>query len=257
MEHMTVKEIKTAADTLPKEHYPQFIQQLLSDRRESVRKLALTLSKKLDRLEKEHQRLVQMFELEEYFRKQQVYRVGGVDEAGRGPLAGPVVAACVLFEENPFIEGMNDSKKLTEEKREIIFDQILSRSMAYGIGIADHHEIDALNILEATMLAMRRAIAACQTRPEFILVDGDQMIRQMDCPQKTVIQGDAKSVSIAAASILAKVTRDRLMKEMANRYPLYGFEKHKGYGTKEHRKALLKHGPCEIHRMSFLKNWMI
>lgn len=257
MEHMTVKEIKAVADTLPKERYLEFIEQLLSDRRGSVRKLALTLSKKLDRLERERERLTHLFDLEEHFRRRQVFRIGGVDEAGRGPLAGPVVAACVLFDENPFIEGINDSKKLSEEKREQIFEQIISQAVSYGIGMADHREIDKFNILEATMLAMRRAIAACTVRPEFLLVDGNQMIRQMDCPQKTVVQGDAKSVSIAAASILAKVTRDRWMKEMAKRYPQYGFEKHKGYGTEEHRRVLLEQGPCEIHRMSFVKNLIV
>ncbi|MDO4721045.1 MAG: ribonuclease HII [Peptostreptococcaceae bacterium] len=254
MEKMSVKEIKRIADTLPKEKMPELIGLLVGDRRSSVKKIALSLSKKLEAFLREEERLKEMFAFEESFMRQGAGRIGGVDEAGRGPLAGPVCAACVVFRKNPMIEGINDSKKLSEKRREELFEQIVDGADAYGIGTADAAEIDESNILEATMLAMRRAVEACGEKPDFLLVDGNQMIRKLSLPQKTVVGGDARSLSIAAASILAKVSRDRLMGEFARLYPQYGFEKHKGYGTQEHREALQRYGPSPIHRRSFLTN---
>lgn len=254
MEKMSVKEIKMIADTLPREKMPELIGLLVKDRRSSVKKIALSLSKKLDAFLREEERLKEMFAFEESFMHQGAGRIGGVDEAGRGPLAGPVCAACVVFRKNPMIEGINDSKKLSEKRREELFEQIVDRADAYGIGTADAAEIDERNILEATMLAMRRAVGACGEKPDFLLVDGNRMIRKLSLPQKTLIGGDARSLSIAAASILAKVSRDRLMGEFAGLYPQYGFEKHKGYGTEEHREALQRYGPSPIHRRSFLTN---
>lgn len=180
--------------------------------------------------------------------------VCGVDEAGRGPLAGPVCAAAVILPENCDIEGLNDSKKLTERKRDELFDIIKEKAIAYGIAFASVEEIDELNILNATFLAMNRAIGALQVPADFALIDGNRVPKDIKIPCETVIKGDAKSSSIAAASVLAKVTRDRLMLSLDNEYPQYDFKKHKGYGTKDHRDLIVKYGPCEIHRITFLKN---
>lgn len=176
----------------------------------------------------------------------------GVDEAGRGPLAGPVYAAAVVLEKGQTIEGVNDSKKLSEKKRELLFDKIINECKDYSIGTASEKEIDALNILQATFLAMKRAVDGLSVKPDCALVDGNQ-IPNLDCDVTTVVKGDAKSESIAAASILAKVSRDRYMLEMAEKYPQYGFEKHKGYGTKLHYEMIEKYGICDIHRKTFLK----
>ncbi len=176
----------------------------------------------------------------------------GVDEAGRGPLAGPVCAAAVILPENHNIEGLNDSKKLTEKKREALYDIIKNEAVAYSIAMASEKEIDKMNILQATFLAMRRAVAGLSVQPDFVLVDGNRgPILGIDT--KTVIKGDALSASIAAASVLAKVTRDRYMLEISGKYPEYQFQKHKGYGTKLHYEMLEKYGISDIHRMSFLK----
>ena len=177
--------------------------------------------------------------------------VCGVDEAGRGPLAGPVCAAAVILHDNQIIEGVNDSKKLSEKKREALFDVIREQALAYSIAFATVEEIEEMNILNATMLAMKRAVEGLEVKADYALIDGNRL-PPLNIPCEYVIKGDAKSMSIAAASILAKVSRDRLCAEYAEKYPQYGFEKHKGYGTKLHRDALLEYGPCEIHRMSFL-----
>lgn len=178
--------------------------------------------------------------------------VCGIDEAGRGPLAGPVCAAAVILDPNDRIEGVNDSKKLSEKKREELFDEITRRALGYAIAFASHAEIDEINILQATFLAMRRAFDGLSLRPDVAFVDGNRD-PGLGCPTLCIVKGDAKSASVAAASILAKVTRDRYMKEMAVKYPAYGFEIHKGYPTKAHREAILLHGPCEIHRTTFLR----
>lgn len=183
-----------------------------------------------------------------------VHCICGVDEAGRGPLAGPVYAAAVILPRGLVIEGLNDSKKLTEKRREVLYDVIVEQAVAYGIGSADEKEIDEINILQATFLAMRRAIAQLAVRPDLALIDGN---RESDfgVPAQTVIGGDGKSANIAAASILAKVTRDRVMLQYAAQYPQYGFDVHKGYGTKRHYEALREFGPCPIHRQSFLRKF--
>lgn len=176
----------------------------------------------------------------------------GVDEAGRGPLAGPVVAAAVVLPKGHVIEGVNDSKKLTEKKREALFDVILAEAEDYGIGFASEKEIDEINILQATFLAMRRAVAALKTPPSIALIDGNQK-PDLAIPQRTIIKGDAKSASIAAASILAKVSRDRYMRQLEDTYPQYQFSKHKGYGTKLHYEMIAQYGVSPVHRRSFLK----
>ncbi len=178
----------------------------------------------------------------------------GMDEAGRGPLAGDVFAAAVILAPDTVIEGINDSKKLTEKKREKLFDEIKEKALYWSIKTASVEEIEQLNILNCAMLAMKRAAESLGVTPDMALADGNKT-PQLSCPIQFVIKGDAKSQSIAAASILAKVARDRYMKEMALKYPQYSFEKHKGYGTKAHYQALDEYGPCEIHRMSFLKKY--
>ena len=177
--------------------------------------------------------------------------VCGVDEAGRGPLAGPVCAAAVILNEE--IEGLNDSKKLSEKKREALFDEIKEKSVSFSIAFASVEEIEECNILNATYLAMNRAIEGLNIKADFALIDGNRVPTGITVPCETVVKGDAKSCSVAAASILAKVTRDRLMLEEDKKYPEYNFKKHKGYGTKEHTDAILKYGMSPIHRPSFLK----
>ena len=179
--------------------------------------------------------------------------VCGIDEAGRGPLAGPVCAAAVILPLDCHIDGLNDSKKLTEKKREALFPLIQEKALAWGIGWASAEEIDSINILQATFLAMKRAVEQLSVQPGWALVDGNRM-PPLDVPGETVVKGDAQCASIAAASILAKVSRDRLLEEWDTLYPEDGFAKHKGYGTKAHYDAILRHGVLPIHRKSFLKN---
>jgi ribonuclease HII len=176
--------------------------------------------------------------------------VAGVDEAGRGPLAGPVVSAAVVLSENFDVPGINDSKKLSEKKREALFPVIQTQAVAFGIGIADHEEIDRINILQASLLSMKRAVENLQMTPDYLLIDGKFTI-DTTIDQRSVIKGDALSLSIAAASILAKVTRDRIMADLDVNYPQYGLKRHKGYPTKAHKEAILAHGPCPVHRKSF------
>ena len=176
----------------------------------------------------------------------------GVDEAGRGPLVGPVVAAAVILPPDFRLEGLNDSKKLSEKKREALFDVICQNALAYGIGSASHEEIDEKNILQATFLAMRRAVEKLELKADIVLVDGNRD-PILNLPTRTVVKGDATSASIAAASILAKVSRDRMLIEMDKEFPQYHFAKHKGYGTKDHYEQILNYGICPYHRKTFLK----
>lgn len=192
------------------------------------------------------------YSIENEYREKGFNIICGVDEAGRGPLAGPVYAAAVILPSDCVIEGLNDSKKLTEKKREALFDEIKEKALAYGIASADEKEIDEINILNATFLAMKRAIASLTVRPDLALIDGNQK-PHTDIEEVTVIKGDAKSMSIAAASVLAKVSRDRFMLEMAEKYPQYEFARHKGYGTKLHYEKIAQYGVCDIHRRTFLK----
>lgn len=187
-----------------------------------------------------------------YFSKKKKY-LAGVDEAGRGPLAGPVVVAAVIFGKKTFIKEVNDSKQLTEKKREELFNKIISKALAYSVSKINHDVIDEVNILNATMLAMRQAVENLTIKPDIILVDGNRKF-QSEIPVIPIVKGDEKSFSIAAASILAKVTRDRLMKNLAVKYPIYFWEQNKGYPTKQHREIIKKLGPSPLHRKSFLKN---
>ena len=193
-----------------------------------------------------------MWEIEDSLYENGVQIICGVDEAGRGPLAGPVCAAAVILPPHTVIPGLNDSKKLTDKRRRELYPLIKEKALAYGIAFADHGEIDEINILQATYLAMERAIGQLSVRPDIALIDGNRA-KDFGLPVKTVVHGDSLSANIAAASILAKVTRDDVILLMAEDYPQYSFEVHKGYGTKAHYEALAQHGPCPIHRMTFLK----
>lgn len=253
MKNKSVKEIKEIVENIPVNEYLQYISILTSDERKSVQSLATKLAKKLDNIRREDERLEQinMFENEAYTNGYTY--IGGIDEAGRGPLAGPVVAAVVVFRKDTKIEGVNDSKKLSESKREELFDIIKEQALDYGIGIVNNEEIDEYNILNATYMAMKKAVNSLNPKPDYLLIDA-ATIPGIDIAQKPIIKGDSKSISIAAASILAKVTRDRIMKEYDGIYPEYGLKGHKGYGTKEHYEAIEKHGITPIHRRSFVKN---
>ena len=197
---------------------------------------------------------INMWEIEESCYEEGFGVICGVDEAGRGPLAGPVCAAAVILPKGLEIPGLTDSKKLTDKKRRELMPVIKEQAIAYGIGFASEKEIDEINILQATYLAMERALSQLEGKADLALIDGNRA-KDFGLPVKTIVKGDSLSANIAAASVLAKVTRDDIMVEMAEKYPQYGFEIHKGYGTKAHYAALTEHGPCEIHRMSFLKKF--
>ncbi len=205
-----------------------------------------------EKLQAERNRLEQMRQYEHIYAA--YGRIGGVDEAGRGPLAGPVVAGAVILPEDCEILFLNDSKKLSEKRREELSDEIRDKAVAWNVGLVDYDVIDEINILQATYEAMRQAISGLSVRPDILLNDA-VTIPRVDISQVPIIKGDAKSVSIAAASILAKVTRDRLMIEYDRLYPEYGFAKHKGYGTAAHIAAIRTYGPCPIHRRTFIKKW--
>ncbi|NMS88737.1 ribonuclease HII [Clostridioides difficile] len=253
MQNKSVREIKEIIETLEVEKYMQYIELLRVDDRKSVQSLAIKLAKKLDNIRREEERLetINIFEHEGY-NKGYLY-IGGIDEAGRGPLAGPVVASVVVFKKDTKIEGVNDSKKLSEAKRDELFEVIKKEALDYGIGIVNNEEIDEFNILNATYMAMKKAINCLKQAPDYLLVDA-ATIPGIDIAQNPIVKGDSKSISIAAASILAKVTRDSIMYQYDRVYPEYGFKSHKGYGTKEHYEAIEKHGITPIHRKSFLKN---
>ncbi|WP_428260631.1 ribonuclease HII [Gallibacter sp. Marseille-QA0791] len=211
---------------------------------------------KQERLKKQQERLKEMKARETELHRQGYVNIAGVDEVGRGPLAGPVVAAAVVLPEDFDVLGIDDSKKLSEKRREELFDVILEKAVAWGIGMADHSTIDEINILQATKLAMKDAIADLSGKLEgidYVIFDAVK-INDLKLPQEAVIKGDSKILAVAAASIVAKVTRDRMMVAYAEEYPGYGFEKNKGYGTKQHYEGIARQGICPIHRKTFLKN---
>ncbi len=245
---MTVSEIKK---NLSISHTNEATIKLLeSDPRTGVQVLAKQIRQRQKNQEKEKARLEQLSELENKFRERGYVHIAGVDEAGRGPLAGPVIAAAVIFPPDTQIDGLNDSKKLSEQKRELLFDQIQNMALTIGVGEATPQEIDNLNIRNATHLAMRRALDHLSPSPDQVLVDGNAL-PESRFKELAIIGGDRKSISISAASIIAKVTRDRMMIQYDTKYPEYGFAGHKGYGSAEHLNALQKHGPTPIHRHSF------
>lgn len=205
--------------------------------------------------EKEIERLNLLKEEENKLYNNNVKYICGIDEAGRGPLAGPVVVGAVILPENSFIEGVNDSKKISEKKREKLYEIITQEAIAYSVGIVDQRTIDEINILNATKLGVKIALEGLKQKPEIIMVDALNNMDTLGIPYISVVKGDAKNYCISAASIVAKVTRDRIMRQWDEVYPIYGFAKHKGYGTAEHIRLLKENGPCMIHRRSFIKNF--
>ena len=206
--------------------------------------------------EKELERLNNLKKEELTLYNENVKYICGIDEAGRGPLAGPVVIGAVILPMDSLIEGVNDSKKVSEKKREKVFEEIISQAISYNVGIVDQNTIDEINILNATKLGVKKAIEGLEVKPDLILVDALTNIETFGIPYKSIIKGDAKCYSIAAASIIAKVTRDRMMIEWDKIFPQYGFAKHKGYGTAAHIQALKENGPCMLHRKSFIKKFV-
>ncbi len=249
----TIAQIREEYQAAQLQMLPEFISAYRQDTRAGIQKLTAQAERKLQKLEEERARMVRMTE---YERQYAAYTyVCGVDEAGRGPLAGPVVAGAVVFPKDCELLYINDSKQLSAAMRTKLFSKILSNAVASGVGLATAETIDEINILQATYQAMREAINNLGIIPDILLNDAitipDLRIRQVP-----IIKGDAKSMTIAAASILAKVTRDRMMEEYDRMYPGYGFAAHKGYGTKEHIQALRKLGPCDIHRKTFIKSFL-
>ncbi|MEK5098104.1 MULTISPECIES: ribonuclease HII [Bacillus] len=248
MKPLTVKEIKEHLQSVKEEHDP-FIEQCKKDERKSVQALVSAWLKKNEKLAALREEWWVMTSMERRLRSEGYRYIAGIDEAGRGPLAGPVVAAAVILKDDCEILGLTDSKKLSKQKREDYYSYIMEEAVAVGVGICDSAVIDDVNIYEASKLAMVKAVQALPAAPDYLLLDA--MSIPLETKQSSIIKGDAKSASIAAGACIAKVTRDRLMDEYAESYPMYGFEKHKGYGTKEHLEALAKYGPSPIHRRSF------
>lgn len=249
----TIGEIKKKFEQAEADNYERLFEEYKGDTRTGVISLIVKYQKELDRLNEEKART---WRLQEYERKYSDYAyICGIDEAGRGPLAGPVVAGAVILPKNCDILYINDSKQLSAKKRDELYDVIMERAVAVGVGIAGCERIDEINILNATYEAMRQAIEKLHVKPDILLNDAVR-IPQVDIVQVPIIKGDAKSISIGAASIIAKVTRDRMMEEYDRLYPRYGFSGHKGYGSKEHIEAIKAYGPCPIHRKTFIKNFV-
>lgn len=249
---LTVKEVKNKVNQLTLNEAEQLIVALEGDERKSINKLAKKIKKEIKAVSKEKERVKKLWIYEKEITKNYTF-VAGIDEVGRGPLAGPVVCAAVILPKDTEFVGINDSKKVKKEDRERLFNEINEKAIAVGIGICDEKTIDNINILEATKLGMKKAIKDLNQKPEFLLIDA-LTLDDISIKQKGIIKGDSKSVSIAAASIVAKVTRDRIMYAYNEKYPDYGFLTNVGYGTKEHREALKAIGPTPIHRESFIKN---
>ena len=206
--------------------------------------------------DEELERLTNLKQIEKELHQKEFKNICGIDEAGRGPLAGPVVVASVIMPKDSMIEHVNDSKKVTEKRREELYDIILNEAIAYGVGIIDEKEIDEINILNATKKGLTNSLKELKVKPDLIIVDALKGIDTLQIPYMSIVKGDAKCYSISAASIIAKVTRDRIMRKYDEIYPEYGFEKHKGYGTAAHIAKIKEIGPCPIHRNSFIKNFI-
>ncbi len=251
---LSVKEIQSMISQLNIEDKIKYIELLGKDARKSVQKIKNNIIKEKQKSDDEIDRINKLWDFEKNLNKGEKY-VAGIDEVGRGPLAGPVVTAAVILKKNDIFEGINDSKKVSRTNRERLFIDIMDRAISIGIGIVDEKVIDEINILEATKLAMKKSIKNLDIKPELLLIDALKL-DDIDIKQFGIIKGDMKSISIAAASIIAKVTRDRIMYGYNKKYPEYGFLTNVGYGTKEHIDAIKKNGYTEIHRKTFIKNFI-
>jgi ribonuclease HII len=249
MEKMTIQEVENLLFHNEKTINRKTIKLLENDDRKGIQNLITRWKKQQEKAEVLKQKYETLQIYERNLRMQGIHLISGVDEVGRGPLAGPVVAAAVILPEKPDLTGIDDSKKLTESKREFFYGEIVKQAISIGIGIVSSNKIDEINIYQATILAMKKAIVDLQCTPEHLLIDAISL--PLDIQQTNIIKGDAKSISIAAASIIAKVTRDRLMKKLDKKYPQYGFATNMGYGTSEHLTALKAYGPIDEHRVSF------
>lgn len=251
---VNISEIKLQFEKTEKGKWNTLFSLYQEDQRMGVKKLIQQYRRKLEKYENEMLRLDRMLEFERKYGDTYTC-ICGIDEAGRGPFAGPVVAGAVVLPPGLKIEGLNDSKQVSKSNRERLFDEIMEKAVSVGVGMSSPARIDEINILQATYEAMQHAVEDLQVVPDLLLNDA-VTIPQIPIKQVGIVKGDARSLSIAAASIIAKVTRDRLMVEYASLYPEYGFEKNKGYGSAEHREALQKYGPCPIHRNTFIHNWV-
>lgn len=251
---MTIDSIRKEYQALSENELEIFIEKYENDERQGVQKMIFSCRKRMEKAAAEAKRLENMLIYEKKYYDTCDY-ICGIDEAGRGPLAGPVVAGAVILPKGLKIPYLNDSKQLSEKKREELYDVIMEQAVSVGVGIVSPERIDEINILQATYEAMREAVGTLSYRPDVLLNDA-VIIPELTIPQEKIIKGDAKSLSIAAASVIAKVTRDRMMKAYHELFPEYGFEKHKGYGSKEHIEMIQKIGPCAIHRRSFLTHFI-
>lgn len=251
---MTIDSIRKEFQALSENELEIFIEKYENDERQGVQKMILSCRKRIEKAAMEAKRLENMLIYEKKYYETCDY-ICGIDEAGRGPLAGPVVAGAVILPKGLKIPYLNDSKQLSEKKREELYDVIMEQALSVGVGIVSPERIDEINILQATYEAMREAVGKLSYRPDVLLNDA-VIIPELTIPQEKIIKGDAKSLSIAAASVIAKVTRDRMMKAYHELFPEYGFDKHKGYGSKEHIEMIQKIGPCAIHRRSFLTHFI-
>ncbi|MGI6084800.1 MAG: ribonuclease HII [Acetivibrionales bacterium] len=254
MKKPTLKSLKEKADTMELSEAVNWLTSLSEEYGEPVKKLADKYYRRMELIKKEEDRLLTMSSMESEAYKNGYMFVGGIDEAGRGPLAGPVVAACVILPPGILLHKLNDSKKLQAKVRDELYIRIKEQAVSYGIGIVENHIIDRINIFEATKKAMELAVNCMKTRPDFLIIDAVRL--KLDIPQKAVPKADQNSISAAAASVLAKVTRDRIMEKLDGVYPGYGFARNKGYGTAEHIAAIKEKGLCPIHRLSFTENFL-
>lgn len=252
---LAIGEIKNIVKSKELKEQITMIEMLFLDNRKGVRDIAISIEKKVKKHELELRRLKSLSSFEDELRKNNISVIAGIDEVGRGPLAGPVVTAAVILPEDYLYYDINDSKKVPLNKRNLLSDEIKKTAIDYSFGMATQEEIDELNILNATKLAMKRAVNGLKNKPEHLLIDAVKL-DDIDIRQTSIIKGDEKSVSIAAASILAKVERDNMMVEYSKEYPGYGFENNKGYGTSEHYKGLNKFGISRIHRKTFVKDFV-
>ncbi len=248
-------EIKALLEAMTLDQKEVLVEELLEDSRKSVQQMAVKIQKERQKMDLELERLRGLWQYEAQAMANGYMAIGGIDEAGRGPLVGPVVAACVILPQDHGLLGLDDSKKIPERKREALFTAIKERAVAFGVGMASHEEIDQINILNATKLAMKRAMEDMEATPDFLLIDAVELA-DIPIKQLPLIKGDSKSASIAAASVLAKVTRDQMICELDALYPGYDLSKNKGYGTATHYEGLRQLGPSPVHRMSFLKKFL-